>query len=70
MSKWQPIETAPKDGTEFLAWCMERPPFSPVPTYFPDIAKWHKDRVAAASYFYTRSGAIPTHWMPIPDAPK
>jgi len=66
--EWQPIETAPKDGSEFLAWCCQRHPFGPA-RCFPDIAHWHIGRHENTSYFQSRSCAIPTHWMPLPPPP-
>ncbi len=68
MSEWQPIESAPKDGRQMLL-------FVPWKLNLPDI------EVGAWS-MYAHSWLIPdrqcggdvecepTHWMPIPDAPK
>jgi hypothetical protein len=54
--EWQPIETAPKDGTEFLARdATER-----------DIARWDSGGVYGDDL-----GRHPfTHWAPLPDMPE
>lgn len=62
---WQPIETAPKDGTEILLYVG-------IMKHDYAVAHWnerywqmgvHQDR------FYSEFGQ-PTHWMPLPEAPK
>lgn len=72
---WQPIETAPKDGTRILA-------FSITPTLDEDTGK--TANVSAISVAYWFIGAwmeypaaprfvherIFTHWMPIPEPPS
>lgn len=59
MPGWQKIETAPKDGTEILVW-------SSGSGYWPRMAVWRD------SYWALDSAnlGIPTHWMPLPAAPK
>jgi len=74
---WQPIETAPKDGTPVLVWA--------------DAAGWsgnfarmcacyhqHQWRVYGPVLGEPRAGNVtwqwfgevrPTHWMPLPDPP-
>lgn len=64
MSKWKPIETAPKDGTRFLAFeksddyqhyeCWWREDFS-------NWSGWQDD---------WDSEPNPTHWMPLPEPPE
>lgn len=79
---WQPIETAPKDGTPFLAWCVD----------FIDeyderdmlIAKGKRQAHACVAQQVKGFGGpveIPwrgsivqgrkfTHWMPLPEPPR
>ena len=62
--RWQPIDTAPKDGTDILVY---------VPTSGEQfVVYWHKEEVWAHSI--TPTGAIgycePTLWMPLPEPPK
>jgi hypothetical protein len=72
--QWQPIETAPKDGTEFLAWWIGgegRDALGAHRTYWLDNSKtdrpwagWRLPSMVAMSL-----GSKPTHWMRI-EAPK
>jgi hypothetical protein len=72
MTGWQPIETAPKDGTHILA-------------YWPEIY-WAKNVAQCETWFgprflgpdccwqsasaYEYGDAVkPTHWMPLPEPP-
>ena len=62
--EWQPIETAPKDGT----WV-----FLYVPGHGPTRAKW--SRLVSGVYGWTshQSGnyiSRATHWMPLPEPPE
>ncbi len=56
---WQPIETAPKDGTEVLALCCED---HTQLVYAMGEGLWKS--VSTDRY------VIPTHWMPLPNMPK
>ena len=77
MSDWQPIETAPRDGTIFDVWlgdCEEADRHfycSPATRRSPD---WHwrdgKFRPAVKSTFALTTFVEPTHWMPLPGSPK
>jgi len=53
---WQPIETAPKDGTTILVFHNG----SMWTVLWSDVQEWHD----ANDYGYT-----PTHWMPLPKPP-
>lgn len=56
---WQPIETAPKDGTPFLTFDGD----------FHGIDIWDRGNrifICDASRKFT----YPTHWMPLPSAPE
>ena len=67
---WQPIETAPKDGTYILV-------FPPTFSNTASCARWNKDTYSKNPRPYwsrtDTSGRInvsrdnpPTHWMPVP----
>ena len=71
---WQPIETAPKDGTSVLVY----PPTHGNKT--ASIATWETDKYARKPRPYWRRDddfgqhsisreKPPTHWMPLPPAP-
>lgn len=74
VAQWQPIETAPKDGTSILV-------FPPTWVNKPcSIAKWDTDQYAKKPRPYWRrdddQGQVsysrntpPTHWLPLPEAP-
>lgn len=63
---WQPIETAPKDGTEILVFSPERPAGKESTVVFWKNSKWA---------FFEMEGAQLnildklTHWMPLPLPP-
>ena len=63
VSGWQPIETAPSDGTAFLAFWPQA--YQGKGGMY--VMLWHDDG------FYTNTAAYelkPTHWMPLPEPPK
>lgn len=68
MSKWQKIETAPKDGTwVWVFWPTATwPESSPRDIYC--VAQWADDRWVDADDF--REFTLPTHWMPLPPPPE
>ena len=62
---WQPIETAPKDGTVvLLAGCRK-----PVAAAWleDEIDYWHVDDNKLGPF--ALGGPAPTHWMPLPKPP-
>ena len=61
---WQPIETAPRDGTRFLA-------FSPFGSQNMDIVSWdgEADSWADFSGAWWPDGDL-SHWQPLPEPPK
>ena len=67
---WQPIATAPKDGTFILAhWDAVKYPRGFVESTRYDIVKWNS---AIDEWVDDDSGEFsePTHWMPLPPAPE
>lgn len=64
MSNWQPIETAPEDGTDVLVWTPyeERPVIA---TFDTDSGAWRECETFSA----WTPGAEPTFWMPLPEPP-
>ncbi len=79
---WQPIETAPRDGTEFDAWVVE-----PHGSYRVTGVKWGKGDYFLMSdapcfleyralddepwrYRWQECERNLTHWMPLPEPPQ
>lgn len=70
---WQPIETAPKDGTRILA------AFGPETGYRVDIVTFMHSPFGRSYWFSHIMETVrgsramrriqPTHWMPLPDPP-
>jgi hypothetical protein len=80
MSEWQPIETAPKDGTTILLWLRERQNSGGRRTAYPvidDLRVGHwvitdgygRWRYLTNGYAYGQDNTF-THWMPLPEPPK
>jgi len=57
---WQPIETAPKDGSDVLI-------YNPVSGEM-FVCYWSKGRWKFAVHIVMKDE--PTHWMPLPEPPK
>lgn len=80
MSEWQPIETAPRDGTEFLAY---DPVVNKYDVCYASDNRWYGPRDdddlpyfihqvdgdygSCDDYF---NGDRATHWMPLPEPPE
>lgn len=64
--KWQPIETAPKDGTPIIgAWqCLNKTWDMNVMFYFLE------DGHGSWFDFHADYQHDPTHWTPLPEPPK
>lgn len=64
MSEWQPIETAPKDGSLILTYdgCNSR-----VVEWWSEFKYW--DYIGDGFYRSEFSDHDPTHWMPLPAPP-
>ena len=71
--KWQPIETAPRDGTSLLLWCPHYKRPIRVGTYeiWEDFS--HGQSVSKREYWsigtFDSLEVLPTHWMPLPEPP-
>lgn len=67
---WQPIETAPRDGTEFQAWFVLEGSnegfWEPQCRFEPETGEF---MVLMEFGWDTYPAATPTHWMPIPSSP-
>lgn len=62
MSAWQPIESAPKDGTPILVW--------PTPDYGNEFVRIGIDMWCNDTWWLSRHNMRPTHWMPLPEPPQ
>lgn len=77
-NEWQPIETAPRDGTFIILCGGKRDNYSPIEQEnSPVVGRWQKwpnpDSCCWVYAFWDsdwRSEYInPTHWMPLPEPP-
>lgn len=62
--QWQPMDTAPKDGSEFLAFDSSRIFISRWDEYHPSRPGWGSDK--ADEYGWAED---PKGWMPLPKRP-
>jgi hypothetical protein len=79
MSEWQPIKTAPKDGTRIiLYWPAFQCPIE-IGHYEDSQQLRHGKEISRQQYWYrsqfplwgVQGGKIgPSHWMPLPKPPK
>lgn len=71
MSKWQPMETAPKDGTSILT-------FGRLPgsygysdeEYCCSVSFWCQTGWISQRSISFGNSFIPTHWMDLPEVPS
>ena len=64
---WQPIETAPKDGTRILLFV---PPYgASTGHYSPARSNWGEKASLWIAHAVLNKEAAPTHWMPLPEPP-
>ena len=66
--QWQPIETAPTDGTSILAIVAGEHPDSGEP-YVPEVVHWLAGWWNESWSYDAGVDYQPTHWMPLPDGP-
>lgn len=84
MSEWQPIETAPKDGTAIDLWVADRRlpngyviPAKRIPNCSYREPQWNGDRPGWTWHESSdecdselNADYTPTHWMPLPAPPE
>lgn len=60
--EWQPIETAPKDGTPVLLYATPR----------MEVGYWNVavTDVGITGWYPSMYWRRPTHWMPLPEPPE
>lgn len=80
---WRPIDTAPKDGTEVLAWREDSGAFiasftsaDAFPMSQSEIDELDEEALFAEDWFTQwpqalrlEGNEVPTHWMPLPEPP-
>lgn len=65
---WQPIETAPKDGRQILAWDGNEAMCVEFTTWVDGTCFWEFAHGKDGHVY--GAGEILTHWMPLPPPPK
>lgn len=80
-NQWQPIETAPKDGTEVFVYDAADKKIYRAKWYLDEeVQEWDAEDLEAGFYElnkcfenyddYFMALGNPTHWMPLPKAPE
>lgn len=64
VAQWQPIETAPKDGTWVLGWAQ-----SDSAPYRISWGRNHRGEMSWCTQSFSFVGGYITHWMPLPALP-
>jgi len=70
---WQPIETAPKDGSGILiaGGTYIYSDYEPMPFLSVTIAQWYQDGWRGDTFAHDEWNVHkPTHWMRLPEPPK
>lgn len=65
---WQPIETAPKDGTRILCYFPDESAFK-ILTVVWGYYGWRLDPDGGTEFEFPIEGK-PTHWTPLPEKPS
>lgn len=72
-AEWQPIETAPRDGTEVDLWCVEKngkyAPRRLTNRRYGSMQNWVGEEVVSWNVGDPYRDWRPTHWMPLPATP-
>lgn len=80
MADWQPISSAPKDGTRLLLWCSTRNDADDR-LYIEQICDgehvdaaqigfWDENEFNGVAGWVTEFIGKPTHWQPLPAPPE
>lgn len=71
-SNWQPIETAPRDGTRVVVWGVAVAEVGDGSNDTPVAmdAAWEHNRFRVTATTYYSLDVYPTHWMPLPAPPR
>lgn len=68
MAEWQPIKTAPKDGTAILCCDLIVPVKGMPPIMF--VGRWDAQYLGWCDKPWHRNRFAPSHWQPLPDPPS
>ncbi len=78
MSEWQPIETAPRDGTEIIIYgktnnwkdsVAEKLTGNMTKHFYIEISHWTREDGEKQFSVPIKNWSQPTHWMPLPPLP-
>ena len=69
--KWQPIKTAPRDGTKILCFRPANPKaIIAKAKRSVIIVDWFDKRASATNFYQEPMESTYTHWMPLPEPPN
>lgn len=70
MSEWKTIDSAPKDDIFILGYCPHDNIYEDMPNIFVICVNPYTDEWYVQTPEGDETAVTPTHWMPLPDAPK